>query len=119
MLDIKKGTTRITFLVGNYAIKIPILDHWESFLEGLLGNMNETRFTRIFTEAFCPVVFSLPYGFLNIMKHVQPLTEQDFLCFDYHYWCNYQFKYQIVFVKHKQDSFGWLDGKIVACDYGN
>ncbi len=120
MISIKYGCTRMVFLFGDYAIKIPIVrSTWEMFLLGLLGNMQEKLFSEIYNDAVSPVIFSIPGGWLNIMKRVRTLSSDDFLCFDYHYWCNYKFPYKIVIVENKQDSFGWLNGEIVACDYGN
>jgi len=114
LMEIKYGSTRTVFLVGNFAIKVPSFVQWSLFLQGLLANINETKFSKVkIFNNLCPVVFSIPGGFLNVMPLCQPITMTDF-------------KYHMVEIKNfgvevepKLDSFGWLEGKIVAVDYGN
>lgn len=36
-----KGTTRCVYLVGKYAFKIPSIQSWEQFLQGMLANLQE------------------------------------------------------------------------------
>ncbi len=114
----KRGITREVFLIGSYAIKIPKLKYgWHKFLCGLLANMQETEFSKTGWSELCPVTFSIPGGWLLIMRRARPLTLDEFLSFD-------PFKFRdrpeyTVPVEHKQDSFGILDGRIVAIDYGN
>ena len=66
---------------------------------------------------FCPVVFSLPGGFLAVMKKAQILTWEEFCAFDYESFRE-RHSYEIP-AENKADSFGWLNGEIVAVDYGN
>lgn len=37
----RKGTSRIVFLLGQYAIKFPTFSSWTLFLQGLIGNCKE------------------------------------------------------------------------------
>ena len=51
------------------------------------------------------------------MKRVRVLTEDEFANLDLEKWVergDYTVPAEI-----KHDSFGWLDGKLVAIDYGN
>lgn len=42
-MEIKKGVTRIVFLVGKYAFKIPNFTHsWKHGITGILANLQET-----------------------------------------------------------------------------
>lgn len=118
-LDIKRayGTHRTVYLLGRYAFKFPALAEWRLFLCGLLANMQEVTFSRAGWPELCPVVFALPGGFLNVMKRADPLTRDEFL--------NLNFKAFVekpeyhVPVENKLDSFGKVNGQIVAVDYGS
>jgi hypothetical protein len=116
-LGMRSGATRHALLVGKYAIKIPIMNSgWEMFLCGILGNVQELKFHDC-DPVFCPIVFSLPLGFLNVMLRVKELTEEEFdnLVTD-----EFLGQHSVVIpCEIKRSSFGWLDGQIVAIDYGS
>lgn len=123
-MEIKRGSTRIVFLIRNWAIKIPNFLGWRLFLHGLLANMQEKVFS-IYPEV-CPVIFYVCGGFLNVAKRARELTELE-------YEMEIQYTYpttssgNIIFkdadyyleAESKPSSFGWVDGKIVLIDYGN
>lgn len=77
---VKDGVTRVVFLVGRYAIKIPTCRYgWRFFLRGLLSNLNE-RDTWSFSAAdgwelygpprcyLARVIWCAPGGFLMVME---------------------------------------------------
>ena len=111
------GTTRVVFLINQFAIKIPTIVEFRLFLCGLLANMQEVQFSKTKWEELCSVVFYLPFGLMVIMKRATPLTREQYDSFDideFREKPNY-----VVPVENKMDSFGILDGKIVAVDYGS
>lgn len=95
-MQIKKGATRVVIILKKYVIKIP-------------------RFN------VSPTIFSL-WGFLNIQYKVSVTNQEAEL----NIWiknlgsikCESQRKYLINYVELKTDSIGYLNNKIVACDYG-
>lgn len=113
------GTTRMVFLVGKYAIKVPTFNSFKLFLYGLLGNMQEAEFSRAFkTEGvLAPVLFFVPGGFFSVMQRAEPLPMKDFERLDVERWSDRSGWF--VPVEEKQDSFGSLGGKVVAIDYGS
>lgn len=114
------GCTRTVLLLGPYAFKFPAMVEWRLFLLGLLANMQERIFSRMGRPELCPVLFSLPGGWLVVMRRAKVLTDNEFLDIsenDMQEFIN-QPDY-IVPAELKSDSFGWLDGKLVAVDYGN
>lgn len=131
----RNGVTREVLLVGRYAIKVPKLTGgWGFFLRGLLANMQERRCGTARWPELCPVVFSLPGGWILVMRRAEPLAEErwkQFRCeligdeavaVDYRRgflkpWNDASAEY-LVPVDLKRDSFGLLDGFIVAVDYG-
>lgn len=114
---IRHGSTRIVFLIGSYAIKLPDFTcEWRLFLQGLLANMQERVFWTTKWAKLCPVVFSLPGGWLVVMQRARPMTESEFALMDED-WLNEE--NGVVPSEFKQNSFGWVDGRIVAIDYGN
>lgn len=114
---IRAGSTRIVFLIGGYAIKFPDPTcEWRLFLQGLLANMQERVFGTTKWGKLCPVVFSLPGGWLVVMRRAAPLSAADFAGMDESWLEEPDYRIPAEF---KQNSFGWLDGRIVAIDYGN
>jgi hypothetical protein len=131
----RDGITRMVFLVGRHALKLPQVRYgWRLFLQGLLANMQESAWNRDggFPE-LCPVTFSLPGGWLVVMMRAQPLSDEDWRQFlrdrmgedaikTYHprdelrSWTGGDY---LIPVEIKPCSFGKLDGRIVAVDYGN
>jgi hypothetical protein len=74
------GTKRTVLFFGNYALKFPSFRHWRCFLCGMLANDSE----RVIWEygehrnLLCPILFSLPFGLLNVMPKCQILTCEQF-----------------------------------------
>lgn len=118
--QINYGATRAVFLVGRYAFKVPFAFSWKHFLLGLIANMQEVSFGRAKWPELCPLVWWLPAGLLVVMRRAEPLTDEQWTAFEptisdgwlvgdeYYVPC-----------EPKMDSFGMIDGRIVALDYGN
>lgn len=109
------GATRAVLLVGRVAIKAPRMSTWRTFLSGLLANMQEREFARTGWPELCPVVFSVPGGWLLVMRRAEPLSDAEW-CTVHPEWGDRE-EYAVP-VEMKRDSFGVLDGRIVAIDYG-
>jgi len=109
-----KGATRWVFIGRKRVYKIPSLNTYKNFLYGLLANLQEAGFSRTGWPELCPVLFSLPGGFLIVMPRCEPCTpsedEMVRLINRPHY---------VVPAEYKPDSFGILDGRMVAIDYGS
>lgn len=117
MIEIKtNGVTRLVILTKNYAIKIPnFCRGWRMFLHGLICNMHEKMFSDTKWEQLCPIVFAVWGGWLVVMKRARPLTDEEWNSFD----CETFVKEpNLIPVETKRCSFGVLNGKIVAVDYG-
>lgn len=114
----RQGITREVILTRRYAVKIPKLIYgWQKFLCGLLANMQEAAFGRSGLPELCPVVFAVPGGWLLVMRRAEMLTDAEWIAFDARAFC--ETDGYVVPAEFKQDSFGKLDGRIVAIDYGN
>ncbi len=112
-IPLKRGITREVLLIGNYAFKLPSFRSWYLFLEGLQCNMQETDRQRC-SEHFCPIIFRIPGGFLNIMPRATEttLTDDEFVKFR-------ELNELHVYVEGKDCSFGIINGKLMAVDYGS
>jgi hypothetical protein len=109
--------SRLVLLVGTYAVKLPRCTYgWRKFLHGLLGNMSETKFGTVGLVGVCPVVFAVPGGWLLVARRAKVMSNEEFASFDAALFCSREGYY--IPAEHKNDSFGWLDGAIVAIDYG-
>lgn len=121
-----KGCSRKVFLTKNYAIKVPYLfmtgcgwGRWWQFLVGIQTNIQEQHLYKYYGKSgiLCPVVFSIS-GFVLIMKRAEILPREDFLKFDYEKFIKIDHDIILSSIENKEDSFGLIDGKIVAVDYG-
>jgi hypothetical protein len=111
------GCTRTVWLIFDVAVKFPSFVEWRLFLLGLLANMQETMFSRSGWPELCPVIFGMPGGFFIIMKRARMMNRQEFDSVDLKSWVD-RGEYTIP-AEIKMDSFGYIDGRMVAVDYGN
>lgn len=114
---IRRGTTRTVLLLGRWAIKVPSHVSWRLFLIGLLANMQERQFAVTGWPELCPVVFGLPGGWFIVMRRAAPLTDEEWDVFDPQGFCDPGDR--TIPAEAKRDSFGKLNGGIVAVDYGS
>jgi hypothetical protein len=116
---LKNGATRWVLLAGPYAIKFPSLESWKCFLNGLLANMQERMWWKYihYRPALCPVLFSIPGGFLVVMPRCRVLQADDEIPMgDLDAFCEREDF--VIPAERKCDSFGWYKGNLVAIDYG-
>lgn len=119
---IKSGGTRYVWLIGRYAIKIPSLFNWGSFLNGLLANMQEHRFGKMNNPSLAKVHISSSLGLFVIMERVQPIRHRGLFFIE--------LKRLVLLSKDLPADFLLRDGgvrnfgynsecKLVKLDYGN
>lgn len=115
---IHHGSSRLVILIGWLAIKLPHPWGWKRLLRGLLANMQEREFSRLGWPELAPVLFSLPGGFLVVMRRTYdppPLWRIH----DYERWLlAAEQRGKVLPVELKLSSFGLLNGEVVAVDYG-
>ncbi len=127
---LRMGITRDVILWRRYAIKLPVLTRgWRLFLHGLTSNMQEVTWycgdrppsTRLrypdWHQRLCPIVYHWRGGFLVVMLRARPLTMDEWAAFSPARFCENEDG--TIPVETKKDSFGILDGRIVAVDYGS
>lgn len=115
--EIAYGATRVVWLLGNVAIKLPRPQSWKNFLLGLIANMQEREFSLAGWPELCPVLWSVPGGWLVVMRRAAPMSEKLFADFDFDAFVQKGDYY--VPVEPKVENLGVLDGRVVAVDYGN
>lgn len=118
-MDVKVGSTRLVVLVWDFAIKLPRLYSWKSFLCGILANMQENEFSRLRLKELCPVLFCSWGGFVTVMPRCEEVRLADWDSFNYWEFVDGPDPSCILPVEEKRSSFGILDGRIVAIDYGS
>lgn len=118
------GVTRTVILTKRWAIKLPsVVYGWKFFLYGFLANMQEVSWSG-FDDRLCPIIFALPGGSLIVMPRCKPLTDEEYIAEVYTGWdamCDRDTGEVLsgsLPVEMKTCSFGRLNGKIVAVDYG-
>lgn len=125
LFEVHSGTTRIVFLIGKYAIKIPVLNSWRGFLKGLLANVNERNIWHLCPDYFLPVLWSLPGGWLVCMPRVKAFSVDHpwYYCFmgDLFHPDNDD-NDQALTARRYCEAFykniGWYKGKPICIDYG-
>jgi hypothetical protein len=90
---------------------------WRLFLLGLLANMQERKFSETGWPELCPVLWSIPGGWLVVMRRARELTHYEFAHVNFDKWVD-RGDY-IIPVENKRDSFGMIGEQLVAVDYGN
>nr|DAO89143.1 MAG TPA: hypothetical protein [Caudoviricetes sp.] len=117
----KAGRCRFVFFVGRYAVKIPRLDSYEGFLQGLISNLNERRYRKPPNKHLCPIAYANCLGLLVVMRKAQAVIDiaqfnrdLDAICDDeeglgesFYQWDG------------TPKNFGYLDGHLVKIDYGD
>jgi hypothetical protein len=116
-MKLHTGATRHVILFLGWAIKVPAMHSWKSFLQGLLANMQERQFSRAGWPELCPVLWSVPGGWLLVMARAKPLTPAQWSDFRPTDFCDTP-GYTVP-AEPKYDSFGVVGGRIVAVDYGS
>lgn len=116
------GANRLVVLTARHAYKIPNVRSWWTTVWGLIDNMQERRANGLGRwghrqDGIAPIVFSLPGGFLNVMRRAEPVPDDLWARFDFDAHCRRDGYW--IQAEPKRDSFGVLDGEIVAVDYGN
>lgn len=115
-----KGVTRIVFLIGGYAIKVPNFRYeHQHFLNGCYANWNERDYYRRHFKAdyknnmapyAAPSYFCSWFGLIQIQARCLPmkehLTEEQI-----------NFFYPLCGTDIKKENFGWYKGKLVCLDY--
>ncbi len=81
-MQLKTGTTRCCFLIGNWAIKIPKIRRWKIFLRGLLANIDESWKSKhgdpFQKQSYARVLFCSWWGLFLIMERVSALHEHEY-----------------------------------------
>lgn len=120
-LMIKKGTNRFVLLIGQYAIKIPMITYGHLlFLHGCYANYQERHYCKMmkgvegdkFYRLVAPSVFCSLFGLVQIQKRCEELsfemTEEHLALFD-----------SVRGGECKSQNFGFYEGRLVCLDYGD
>lgn len=118
----KEGVTRTVVLTRRWAFKFPsVANGWKYFLYGFFANMQEREWSG-FDGRLCPIRVALPGGLLVVMPRCLPVTDAQFSALVPEDWPEISFQEKgdsgSLPVEMKSNSFGWLNGRIVAIDYG-
>lgn len=115
---IRHSTARTAIGIGNLVFKIPVI--WplhraiHRFDIGIRSNKSEARFWQRNKDnprfALCPIIYSHPSGFLNIMPRLELLSQKDFEAFAGHLDNPDDYDLNV-------ENFGWYCGDIVCLDY--
>lgn len=79
MLDFEyhTGSTRAVFLIGKYAIKLPRLYSWQTFLQGFLANMAEREFSTLNSPRAAKVLYADPIGSVLVMERAERTLKNE------------------------------------------
>lgn len=116
-----KGTTRTTFVFSKYAIKTPRIYKLKMFVNGWDANLDEARFSKFLQPYVTPTIFSF-LGLINIQYRITPCDNEEKIVEEWKNLIN-SVPESIKLclnncVEVKMSSLGYLNGNVVACDYG-
>lgn len=112
------GSTRIAIALFRWVVKFPALTEWRLFKLGIQANLREVGMAKKGSPSLCPVYAPIPIGLAILMPRTRPLTRTEWDSFNFDVWIR-ESGLSDNHVEHKLDSFGWLNERIVAVDYGN
>lgn len=105
-----EGRNRFVLVTGRFALKIPSLRCWRDFLFGLLNNLHEAQ-AQHEHPAYCPVLWCAPLGLMLVMPRAEIFAAND-----------NDFDPAALptgtVAEIKPSSWGRLNGRTVAVDYG-
>ncbi len=111
----RKGTTRVVFLVGKYAIKFPRVSSWKMFLRGILANLDEKLWYNNSPDEWrlkmCPAIMCIG-GFVLVSKRCEPISANAYDLLDIEY-------YKPIPMDNKISNFGWYQNRVVLVDYAD
>lgn len=117
----KEGRTRMVFLVGDYAIKVPYVKCWMGFLWGCISNITEwdehERASQRQKKFLCPLLWTSPWHIVNVFRRCSPLPPKAQERFRRRWWLKKKcLDYPC---EGKVDCFGISpEGRLVVVDYG-
>lgn len=120
MWKLEYGASRTVLLTKRFAIKFPRLYSTQTFLRGLLMNLRECYISKLLDEEdeqfVCPVLFCFPGGLFLVMRRASPIDLEALNSFLRTAPLR---SIGIINAEPKVSSWGLIDGKIVAIDYGD
>lgn len=126
--SIHKGTARLVFIIGKYAIKIArtrLCDAWHyrrwgELVEGVKANLSERRaWNDSHDPSLCRVLFADRRGLVLIMPYASPLTDDEFMKLELEYITTSArtFNRASFFTDFKRENYGILNKRTVKVDY--
>lgn len=114
----KKGCTRWVICIDNVAFKFPALTNWRMFNLGRKANIKEWERSWLSDQriSYAKTLLCVRGGLLNIQQRAKMFSRSEWLdrAGDIIIVKDVMFPH----VEMKMDSFGYINGKIVAVDYG-
>lgn len=117
---INTGSTRLVFLIGSYAFKIPrccvkLDNSFYGRLLGFLWGWESNRVEYVWSKSkiydyLNPIRLSLLWSLIIVQDRVEEISREEFFNLTPFEFGGYE---------HKIDSFGKLNNKIYIIDYGN
>lgn len=121
----KSGGTRLILLTKRYVFKIPRMNSWKHFVQGMLSNLTEGQWKGYDNPHLCPITYSNCLGLLVVMRTAKPVEDEELFKSDlqklyddidddeYRTLDRDFFEYD-AFPKN----FGYYKGRLVKIDYG-
>jgi hypothetical protein len=106
------GYSRTVLLTDEFAFKFPSIKSWERFKCGVGSNRSEAKRSRIFYDVVAPTLYSNYFGLLNIQPCCEVMPDDLIINND-----RLERLLEAVGFDNKLDSFGILNGNVVAIDY--
>jgi hypothetical protein len=124
---VKRGATRIVFVFKKVVLKVPNTQGYELFLNGILANLQEKKFSRgCDRDDLAKVKSCDPLGLFLVMEKADTFDLYELQNMDFERFSDYlEETYKDDDMKEfmlsdpKPSNWGYINGKLVKIDYGD
>jgi hypothetical protein len=117
------GATRLVFLFKNFVIKIPNLNEYKLFLNGILANLQEKVFSKMNRPDLAKVMFCGKLGLFLVMERAEEIDCKSINWNEFKEQLEKNYKNdemkEFMLSDPKPSNWGYINGKLVKVDYGD
>lgn len=119
-MKIKCGSKRLVLIFNKVVIKIPKINHYESFIRGILENIVEGARSGSHDD-LCKVIYCNRFGLFSIMEKANPIPNNIdrfvFLEMLESKYENDSYK-DVLLSDYTPENYGYIGNHLVKVDYG-
>ena len=113
------GSSRMVFLVGKFAVKIPRITSISEFVAGIIDNKTEFKTSKNIDKNIIPLIYFYFFGVFVIHERANKIKNRGIFIIHLCEICSKQSEHRdFLMLDSKQDNFGIIGDRLVKVDYG-